>query len=255
MSGFIDIEHVGFHYLAAEGGFIQALDDVNLSVEHGEFVSFIGPSGCGKTTLLRLLSGLSKPTQGEVRVGGAEVEGPDPSRGVVFQQGSLFPWLTIRQNVEFGLKARGVPKGRRGDVDTYLEAVGVADFADVYPHEVSGGMAQRVAIVRSLINKPDLLLLDEPMGALDAFTRKSLQDLILKLHAMSGTTMILVTHDIEEAVYMSDRIVVMSPRPGRVIGEVPDTLARPRNREGEDFLHIKQKVLSLLSTVTAAATE
>ena len=245
-AGFLVIDDVSFAYEGIDGVATQALDHINLTIKEGEFVSFIGPSGCGKTTLLRQLAGLSEPTEGAVYLGGEEIKGPDPSRGCVFQQGSLFPWLTVRQNVEFGLRSQGLLKKRRKDVLEYLDLVGMADFADSYPHEISGGMAQRVAIVRSLINHPRLLLLDEPMGALDAFTRQSLQDVILRLRQQFGITMVLVTHDLDEAVYMSDRIAVMTPRPGRITGVVDDTLPAPRDRESTDFLEVKTEVVRLL---------
>lgn len=246
--GFLVIDDVSYSYDSVDGASTRALDHIDLTIREGEFVSFIGPSGCGKTTLLRQLAGLSEPTEGAVFLDGARIEGPDPARGCVFQQGSLFPWLTVRQNVEFGLRSQGLLKKRRKDVLEYLDLVGMADFADAYPHEISGGMAQRVAIVRSLINHPRLLLLDEPMGALDAFTRQSLQDVILRLRGQFGITMVLVTHDLDEAVYMSDRIAVMTPRPGRITGvvDVSDTLPSPRDRESTDFLAVKTEVTRLL---------
>lgn len=246
--GFLVIDDVSYSYDSVDGASTQALDHIDLTIREGEFVSFIGPSGCGKTTLLRQLAGLSEPTEGAVFLDGERIEGPDPARGCVFQQGSLFPWLTVRQNVEFGLRSQGLLKKRRKDVLEYLDLVGMADFADSYPHEISGGMAQRVAIVRSLINHPRLLLLDEPMGALDAFTRQSLQDVILRLRGQFGITMVLVTHDLDEAVYMSDRIAVMTPRPGRIVGvvDVSDTLPSPRDRESTDFLAVKTEVTRLL---------
>ena len=200
---------------------VTALSDINLEVRKGEFISIIGASGCGKTTLLRLIAGLDKPQSGELTLGGEKIVKADPKRGYVFQQGGLFNWLTVEQNIASGLKARHVYKEKKELIPEYIEMVGLAGFENSYPHQISGGMAQRVAIARALINEPELLLLDEPMGALDNFTRVALQDKILEIRANTGATMILVTHDIDEALYLSDRIVIMTPRPGR-ISEVID---------------------------------
>ena len=195
---------------------MPALDRLSLSVAAGEMVSLIGPSGCGKSTLLRLIAGLDAPTSGELRVGTEPIAGPSAERGLMFQDPNLFPWLSVRRNIQAGLVARGVLRRHRREVEEFLRLVGLEAFADHYPHQLSGGMAQRAALARALINHPKVLLLDEPLGALDQFTRMRMQDEVLRLWQARGTTMVLVTHDIDEAIYMSDRIVIMTPRPGRV---------------------------------------
>jgi ABC-type nitrate/sulfonate/bicarbonate transport system ATPase subunit len=222
------------------------LADVSLSVAPGEFVALIGPSGCGKSTLLRLIAGLEPPTAGELRVNAAPIEGPSAERGLVFQDPNLFPWLTIRRNIESGLVARGVLKQQRGEVDQFMRLVGLEQFASAYPHQLSGGMAQRVALARALINHPRVLLLDEPLGALDAFTRMKMQDEVLRLWLARGTTMVLVTHDIDEAIYMCDRIIILTPRPGKVDRILPVGLARPRARSDAAFLRLRAEILELL---------
>ena len=224
----------------------HALDRVSLSVNAGEMISFLGPSGCGKSTLLRLITGLDFPDSGDLFVGDERITGPSAERGLVFQDPNLFPWLTVRRNIEAGLVARKVLREKRGEVDDFMRLVGLSEFANAYPHHLSGGMAQRVALARALINHPKVLLLDEPLGALDAFTRMRMQDEVLRLWEARGTTMLFVTHDIDEAIYMSDRIVLMTPRPGRIdrILEVP--LDRPRQRSSQEFLRLRGDILELL---------
>jgi len=224
----------------------QALDNVSLAVNAEEFVSIVGPSGCGKSTLLRLIAGLDSSDSGELWVGSEPITGPSAERGLVFQDPSLFPWLTVRRNVQAGLVARGVLKERQGEVEEYIRLVGLDSFADVFPHHLSGGMAQRAALARALINHPKILLLDEPLGALDAFTRMRMQEEVLRLWQDRGTTMILVTHDIDEAIYMSDRIVIMSSRPGRIEREIPVALERPRERNSAGFLRLRSEILEML---------
>ncbi len=233
-------------FTAMDGSEVQALNATSLSIRAGEFVSLVGPSGCGKSTLLRLLAGLDTPTSGELFAGDDLILGPDASRGLVFQDPNLFPWLTVRRNIETGLAARGVRKQRGHDVDEFMRLVGLQQFANAYPHQLSGGMAQRVALARALVNHPRVLLLDEPLGALDAFTRMRMQDEVLRLWKARGTTMLLVTHDIDEAIYMSDRIVIMTPRPGRVERVITVDLPRPRLRNGEEFLALRGKILEML---------
>ena len=184
-----------------EDNTVEALSDINLSVKRGEFISIIGSSGCGKTTLLRLIAGLDKPQSGKLLQSEEEIISPDPSRGYVFQQGGLFQWLTVEQNIAAGLKARRVYKENKHKVAEYIDLIGLNGFEKSYPHQISGGMAQRVAIARALINDPELLLLDEPMGALDSFTRADIQDKLLELKRGNNATMILVTHDVDEAIY------------------------------------------------------
>ena len=225
---------------------VVALDRVSLEVEAGELVSLVGPSGCGKSTLLRLVAGLDRPTAGELWVGEEPITEPNADRGVVFQDPSLFPWLTVRRNIESGLVARGVLRERRHEVDEYLRLVGLSAFADVYPHQLSGGMAQRAALARALINHPRVLLLDEPLGALDQFTRMQMQDELLKIWKSRGTTMLLVTHDIDEALYLSDRIAVMTPRPGRIDHILDVDIPRPRHRNDRRFLEYRGKLLEML---------
>jgi len=215
-------------------------------VAAGEMVALLGPSGCGKSTLLRLVAGLDKPTSGELRVGNELISGPSADRGLMFQDPNLFPWLTVRRNVQAGLVARGVLREKRGEVDEFLRLTGLEKFAEAYPHQLSGGMAQRAALARALVNHPKVLLLDEPLGALDAFTRMRMQDEVLRIWEARGTTMLLVTHDIDEAIYMADRIVLMSPRPGRIERVIEVELPRPRQRNDEAFLHLRAKILEML---------
>lgn len=223
-----------------------ALDGVSVSVAAGELVSLVGPSGCGKSTLLRLIAGLDVPDSGELLIGSEPITAPHAERGLVFQDPNLFPWLTVRRNIQAGLVARGVLHEKRNEVDEFMRLVGLEAFADAYPHHLSGGMAQRVALARALINHPKVLLLDEPLGALDAFTRMRMQDEVLRLWQARRTTMLLVTHDIDEAIYMSDRIVIMTQRPGRIERTIPIALDRPRDRSSADFLRLRGEILELL---------
>jgi len=232
-----------------------ALDDISLSLAAGELVSLIGPSGCGKSTLLRLIAGLDAPDSGELMVGSESITGPNAERGLVFQDPNLFPWLTVRRNIEAGLVARHVLHENRHEVGEFMRLVGLESFADAYPHHLSGGMAQRVALARALINHPKVLLLDEPLGALDAFTRMRMQDEVLRLWQARRTTMLLVTHDIDESIYMSDRIVIMTQRPGRIERTIPVTLQRPRDRSSADFLQLRGKILELLHFAGNAVAE
>jgi len=224
----------------------HALDNVSLDVAAGELVSIVGPSGCGKSTLLRLIAGLDTPAAGELWVGEEQIVGPSAQRGLVFQDPNLFPWHTVRRNIEAGLVARGVLREKRHEVDEFMRLVGLESFANAYPHHLSGGMAQRVALARALINHPKVLLLDEPLGALDAFTRMRMQDEVLRLWEGRGTTMVFITHDIDEAIYMSDRIVIMTPRPGRIERIINVTLDRPRERSSQEFLQLRGEILEYL---------
>jgi ABC-type nitrate/sulfonate/bicarbonate transport system ATPase subunit len=242
----LTIRNVGKLYVAPDGSLVRALDNVTLSVAAGEMVCLVGPSGCGKSTLLRMIAGLDQPTEGELRVGHDPIVRPSAERGLMFQDPNLFPWLTIRRNIEAGLVARGVLNQKRHEVDEFLKLVGLEAFADVFPHQLSGGMAQRVALARALVNHPRVLLLDEPLGALDAFTRMRMQDEVLRLWQARGTTMLLVTHDIDEAIYMSDRIVLMTPRPGRIDRVLDVKLDRPRERNSPEFLQLRAQILEML---------
>ena len=244
MSSSINISQVDRIYTDTDGKTVQALKNVDLDIRAGEFISLIGPSGCGKTTLLRLIAGLDKPQSGTLSIDGRRITGVDPERGYVFQQGSLFPWLDIEHNIAYGLRARGQLKQKKAGISEYISMVGLDGFEKSYPHQISGGMAQRVAIARALINEPKALLLDEPMGALDSFTRADLQDKLLELWKGKGTTMILVTHDIDEAIYLSDRIVIMTPRPGKISRVIEVDLPRPRHRGGVEFLAMRSATIS-----------
>jgi len=222
------------------------LDRVSFTLAAGELVSLIGPSGCGKSTLLRLIAGLDSADSGELLIGSEPITCPNAERGLVFQDPNLFPWLTVRRNIQAGLVARGILREKKEEVDQFMQLVGLEIFANAYPHHLSGGMAQRAALARALINHPRVLLLDEPLGALDAFTRMRMQDEVLRLWQARGTTMLLVTHDIDEAIYMSDRIMIMAPRPGKIERTISVSLNRPRQRDAEDFLRLRSDILNFL---------
>ncbi|RKM60711.1 ABC transporter ATP-binding protein [Butyrivibrio sp. XB500-5] len=230
---------------------VEALKDINLELKRGEFVSIIGASGCGKTTLLRLIAGLDKINTGSIVFNGEPVKEPNYKRGYIFQQHNLFPWLTVEQNVAAGLKARHVFKKNKDKIQKYIDLVGVTGFEKSYPHQLSGGMSQRVAIARALINEPELLVLDEPMGALDSFTRADIQDKLLEIRAEKNLTMLLVTHDVDEAIYMSDRIVIMTPRPGKISEIIDVNIPHPRNRGGAEFLALRRSLLDRFDLANA----
>jgi len=240
------LENVSKVFQTADGSEKAALDGVSMSLAAGELVSLVGPSGCGKSTLLRLVAGLDRPTAGAIRAGAEPITGPSADRGVVFQDPSLFPWLTVRKNVQAGPRARGTLRAQRHEVEQFIRLVGLDGFEDHYPHQLSGGMAQRAALARALINHPKMLLLDEPLGSLDAFTRMRMQDEVLRVWRSRGTTMLLVTHDVDEAIYMSDRIVILTPRPGHVEHVIPVPLERPRDRSSPAFLALRGRILQLL---------
>lgn len=224
----------------------HALQAVNLSMESGEFISLVGPSGCGKSTILRLVAGLIVPTTGHITVNGREIEGPSPDRGMVFQKPTLFPWLTVEKNIAFSLKMQGKLAGNEPQVQRMLKVIGLESFKDDYPGQLSGGMAQRVALVRSLINQPDILLLDEPLGALDAFTRMNMQDEILSMWRESRQLAIMVTHDVDEAIYMGTRVVVMDANPGRIVADIPIQEPFPRDRSSAAFVAYRNDILNKL---------
>ena len=224
----------------------HALSSVTTSMESGEFISMVGPSGCGKSTILRLVAGLIHPTTGTVSVNGQEIEGPGPDRGMVFQKPTLFPWLTVEKNIAFSLKMQGKLKGNEDKVERMIKVIGLEDFRDDYPAQLSGGMAQRVALVRSLINEPDILLLDEPLGALDAFTRMSMQDEILKIWRERQQLAVMVTHDVDEAIYMGTRVLVMDANPGRIIADIKIDLPYPRDRSSAAFVAYRNDILNKL---------
>ena len=224
---------------------VRALEGVTLGVRPGEIVAIVGGSGCGKSTLLRAISGLDNPTQGRVLLDGLVISAPHEKIGIVFQEPRLLPWLSVADNVGFGLSHLAAPE-RRERVACALDKVGLTEKASVWPRELSGGQAQRVAIARALVPQPDILLLDEPFSALDAFTRSDLQDHLLQLWADQKPTLIVVTHDVDEAVVLADRVVVMRPRPGRVFEEIEAELPRPRDRQSASFDFIKRRVLAAL---------
>lgn len=229
-AGQIELRTVSKHYGSGTKSTV-ALDDVSLTIEPGSFVSLLGPSGCGKTTLLNLIAGLEVPTHGTVTTGGHEVIGPSPSRGVVFQEYALFPWMSVRDNIEVGLKYQSVRTEQRRKIsESLIDSVHLRGFADAYPKTLSGGMKQRVAIARAYASNPECLLLDEPFGALDAQTRASLQDDLIALWGRTKKTVVFVTHDVDEAVYMSERVILLSPRPGRIWRDVYVALPRERTR-------------------------
>jgi sulfonate transport system ATP-binding protein len=229
-------------------GFV-ALDSINLEVNAGEIVSLVGTSGCGKSTLLRMISGLDVPTIGHVYIGRERVTAPHPTVGIIFQEPRLMPWLTVKQNIQFGLERRSLQE-KEQITARLLDRVGLTEFANALPRQLSGGMAQRVAIARALITNPSILLLDEPFSALDAFTRVKLQDHLLKIWDYDRPTMILVTHDIEEALVLSDRVIVLRGNPGRIHQEYRLDLPRPRKRTDSYFQHWKEQILNALDLST-----
>ena len=213
----LSIENLSMRFELPGGGAVQALEDVSLSLAKGELMSVLGPSGCGKTTLLNIVAGFLAPTGGKLTLNGHNIEGPNAERGMVFQQGALFEWMSVRENVGFGPAMKGMPNGeKKGIVDHLLDVVGLQDFKEKAVYELSGGMQQRVALARCLANDPDVILMDEPLGALDALTREKMQSLVLKLWKETGKTIILITHSVEEALLLGERLIVMAPRPGRI---------------------------------------
>ncbi|GLK67176.1 ABC transporter ATP-binding protein [Hansschlegelia plantiphila] len=247
--GRIEITDFSLRYDGANGP-MDAVSDVSLTVEPGEFVSIIGPSGCGKSTLLNALAGFLKPTSGVVRVDGKPIEGPSADRGMIFQQYSLFPWKTVRQNVEFGLKMKGMEASeRKRAARTLLGLAGLLPFENHYPDKLSGGMKQRVGIVRALATGPRILLLDEPFGALDAQTRLIMQQILTNMWQRLKISVLFVTHDIDEAIFLSDRIYVMTARPGTIKAEIAVPLPRPRQPAvimSSEFLALRRGLMSLI---------
>ena len=243
-AGALEIRNLHKTYIVG-GVPLKVLENIGLSIRPGEFVTIVGASGCGKSTLLRLIIGLDSEYDGDILLDGRLVNDTGLDRGIVFQEHRLFPWLTVKKNIETGLlnNTRFSLEEKAISVREHIELVGLGEFENAYPHQLSGGMSQRVAIARALVNRPEVLLLDEPFGALDAFTRHFLQDELLRISAEEGITMALVTHDIEEAVYLADRVVVMQPKPGRIKRIVDIDLPRPRLRNSDAFARYKEDLL------------
>lgn len=247
--GRVKVNSVSRTFKKEDGLSTGALDNVSLEIQDGEFLCFIGPSGCGKTTLLRIIAGLDSPTSGNLTLDGVSITGTDPKRGMVFQEYSLFPWRTVIDNIAFGPQMQeGIQKkAARGMAEKYLELVGLEQFKNSYPYELSGGMRQRVAIARALANEPKVLLMDEPFGALDAQTRNTLQNELLEIWEKKHVTILFVTHSVDEAVFLADRIVVMTSRPGKIKKIVKVGLPRPRDRTGAEANALRNSMLKLLS--------
>jgi len=231
----------------AENGSREALENINLEVKPSEFLCIVGPSGCGKTTLLRMIAGLDYPTSGEIILDGTPVQGPSPDRGMVFQEFSLFPWRTVLKNVEFGLRIQGKRDIKR-TAERYIELVGLKGFEHSFPFQLSGGMKQRVAIARALATEPAILLMDEPFGSVDAQTRNVLQEELLEIWKRTKKTILFVTHSVDEAVYLADRVVVMSLRPGRILEVLSVDIERPRKRTSEQVNALREQLLMLLGS-------
>lgn len=243
----LEFNNVSKSFIRSDSNSItNALDDINFEIHDSEFVSIVGPSGCGKSTILRLIAGLIFPTTGQILLDDKEIVGPSSERGMVFQKSTLFPWLTVGENVGFSGELKNKEKISQETIENMLNKVGLLDFKNSYPSNLSGGMAQRVSLIRTLINKPEVLLLDEPLGALDAFTRMNMQDEILKLWNEEKNMTIMVTHDVDEAVYMSTKVIVMEPRPGRVKKIVPIDLEYPRKRTSKEFTDYRNELLETL---------
>ena len=234
------------HHFDLEGKPLPVLDRISLHIGRGEFVALLGPSGCGKSTLLRLVAGLNTPSVGSLLVDGEAIEGPDPSRVVVFQDPTLYPWRTVWSNVALGLEARGLLGTHRERIEDALRLVGLAGFANAYPHQLSGGMSQRAALARALVNDPKLLILDEPLGQLDSLTRIMMQGELVSLWQRVGFTALLVTHDVEEALFLAGRVIVLSERPAQIKTEIVNPLSYPRHRGDAHLAELRHEVFAHL---------
>jgi NitT/TauT family transport system ATP-binding protein len=261
----VTLRNVSRVFTSASGEKVEALRDVNIEIadefapdgrDIGEFRVLLGPSGCGKSTILRMIAGLDFPTTGEIMVNGQRVTGPGPDRGMVFQKYTSFAWLTVARNVEYGLRIKGTPEAERRQIVKHLiEAVGLTGFENAYPHTLSGGMQQRLAIARSLAVRPQVLLMDEPFGALDAQTRNDMQTLLLRIWDETAATVLFVTHDVAEGVFLADRLYVVSPRPGTIVEEIPVPFARPREqglKEQREFQELEAHALARLRRTAGA---
>jgi NitT/TauT family transport system ATP-binding protein len=242
------IDHLSKQFVKNGKETVDSLLDINVEIRDGEFICILGPSGCGKTTLLRIIAGLESPTSGQVLIDGTAIERPNPKLGMIFQDYSLYPWRTVNENIAFGLELRGVGKVERDKIgDEYLELAGLAGFGNSYPYELSGGMRQRVAVVRALAVDPVVLLMDEPFGALDAQTRNRLQHDLLEIWDKTKKTILFVTHSVDEAVFLADRIMVLTPRPGHVCEIIDVDHLRPRDRTSVEFAKVRRHVLDLIN--------
>ncbi len=244
----IDVKNINKSFEGKKSDKLSVLEDINLNINDGELVCLLGPSGCGKTTLLRLIAGLDQPTSGEIVANGEVVKKPSGDRAVIFQQYSLFPWLTVLQNVTFGLEMtkKGSKEENVAAAERYLKSVGLIDFKDSYPHELSGGMKQRVAIIRSLLNHSPILLMDEPFSALDMQNRHKLQEQLIGVWKRFENTIVFVTHDVDEAVYLADKIVIMDKNPGKIAYIVDVDIERPRKRESKEFIALQESIVENL---------
>ena len=243
----LKLEQVSKSFAKVEtDGVTHALNQINLQMESGEFISLVGPSGCGKSTVLRLIAGLIGPTTGRVTVDGREIDGPSPHRGMVFQKPTLFPWLTVEKNIAFAMKMQGTLRENQEKVERMLQIIGLEGFREDYPGQLSGGMAQRVALARSLISQPEILLLDEPLGALDAFTRMNMQDEILSMWRERRQLAVMVTHDVDEAIYMGTRVIVMDANPGRVVEDLTIDREHAGDRSSPKFVEYRNHILNRL---------
>ena len=244
----IEIKNINKSFKSKKTDNLSVLEGINLHIDDGEFVCLLGPSGCGKTTLLRLIAGLDQPSSGEIIANGDKVDKPSGDRAVIFQQYSLFPWLTVLQNVTFGLEMtkKGSKEENIAAAERYLTSVGLIDFKDSYPHELSGGMKQRVAIIRSLLNHSPILLMDEPFSALDMQNRHKLQEQLIGVWKRFENTIVFVTHDVDEAVYLADKIVIMGKNPGRIENVVEVDMERPRKRDSQEFIALQDSIVENL---------
>jgi len=246
MENILEIRNVSKKFVSKNKE-ILAVDNITFNVRYNEFLSIVGPSGCGKSTLLRMIAGLEKPTSGEILMEGKKIEGPGAERGLVFQQYTLLPWRNVLDNVAFGLEIRGLPKKERYEIaKRFIKMIGLEGFEEAYPYELSGGMQQRVAIARTLANDPKIVLMDEPFGALDTQTRTILQHELLKIWEKEKKTVLFVTHSVDEAVYLSDRVIVMTARPGRIKGIISIDLPRPRKRDTLEFIEYRKRIVNIL---------
>ncbi len=246
----VTVDNVTLVFEGRAGQTVTALENISFELEDKKFAVIVGPSGCGKSSLLYLIAGLNEPSSGICKIGDKTIIGPGKDRGMVFQTYTLFPWLNVLKNVEFGLKLRGIASAERADIASkFISEVGLDGFENAYPKQLSGGMRQRVALARALANDPEVLLMDEPFGALDSQTRSIMQELLVKIWEHSNKTVLFVTHDIDEAIFLGDHVCVMSARPGRMIEEVDVTIERPRNIEvltSDKFINFKRAVMKLL---------